>query len=110
MSEREDRLYDALKQLVGWVEEGCHDAGRQYVLTEARAALKGIRSVPKDRLPSEYQVGARVHHKGRGYGIVRKVDDCVRIEFDDYPGKVSAAFDGAWFRIHPALMSIQPPT
>lgn len=45
MNDRADRLYDALRQLVGWIEEGCHDDGRQYVLTEARAALKDLRTI-----------------------------------------------------------------
>lgn len=41
-----DALHDALSQAVGWIEE-CDSAyeGRQYVLTEARAALKGFRLI-----------------------------------------------------------------
>lgn len=46
-SEQADALHDALSQMVGWAEDGTPDEGRQFVLTEARAALKGIRIVPK---------------------------------------------------------------
>jgi hypothetical protein len=42
-------LRDALAQLVGWVEEcGSAHEGREYALTEARAALKGLRLVSTD--------------------------------------------------------------
>lgn len=42
-ADREARLRDALTQLIGWVEEcGSAHEGRDYVLTEARAALKGF--------------------------------------------------------------------
>lgn len=38
-----DRLCEALQQLVDYVKDGCPDDGRYYVMTEAQAALKGIR-------------------------------------------------------------------
>jgi hypothetical protein len=41
-----DALHDALNQAVSWIEEcGSDYEGRQFVLTEARAALKGIKVV-----------------------------------------------------------------
>lgn len=36
-----DRLHDALRGLLDYVEEGCPDGGR-YAIIEARAALKGF--------------------------------------------------------------------
>lgn len=49
-TDRENRLRDALSQLVGWVEEcGSGHEGRDYCLTESRAALRGftvIQQVP----------------------------------------------------------------
>lgn len=44
-SEQADALHDALSQMVGWAEDGAPDEGRQFVLTEARSALKGLRIV-----------------------------------------------------------------
>lgn len=42
-----ERLRDALTQAIGWIEEcGSDHEGRQYVLTEARAALKGFTLTP----------------------------------------------------------------
>lgn len=37
-----ERLQDALQQLVDYVKDGCPDDGRYYVMTEAQATLKGI--------------------------------------------------------------------
>lgn len=37
------RSQEALEQLVDYVKDGCPDDGRYYVMTEAQAALKGIR-------------------------------------------------------------------
>lgn len=39
---KNERLHDALQQLVDYVKDGCPDDGRYYVMTEAQAALKGI--------------------------------------------------------------------
>jgi len=42
--ERIDQLSDALQQAVDWIEEcGSDYDSRQFVLTEARAALKGLK-------------------------------------------------------------------
>lgn len=39
------------------------------------------------------------------HGVVRQIHNgVVYVEFDDYPGKVSAAFDRDWFRINPTLL------
>jgi hypothetical protein len=38
-----ERSQDALQQLVDYVKDGCPDDGRYYVMTEAQAALKGIK-------------------------------------------------------------------
>lgn len=47
--ERADRLHDALSQAVGWIEEcGSNHDGRQFVLTESRAALKGLKLARAD--------------------------------------------------------------
>lgn len=37
-----ERLHDALLQLVDYVKDGCPDDGRYYVMTEAKAALKRL--------------------------------------------------------------------
>lgn len=37
-----ERLHDALQQLVDYVKDGCPDDGRYFVMTEAQACLKGI--------------------------------------------------------------------
>jgi hypothetical protein len=37
-----ERLQDALQQLVDYVKDGCPDDGRYYVMTEAQARLKGM--------------------------------------------------------------------
>jgi hypothetical protein len=43
------RLRDALSQAVGWIEEcGSGHEGREYTLTEARAALRGLSLVTTD--------------------------------------------------------------
>jgi hypothetical protein len=34
-----ERMQDALRQLVDYVKDGCPDDGRYYVMTEAEAAL-----------------------------------------------------------------------
>lgn len=42
-TDRETRLHDALTQLIGWAEEcGSDHEGRDYCLTEARAAMRGF--------------------------------------------------------------------
>lgn len=41
-----ERLREALQQLVDYVKDGCPDDGRYYVMTEAQAELKGISVVP----------------------------------------------------------------
>lgn len=46
VEDERDRLRDALQQLVDYVKDGCPDDGRYYVMTEAQAALKGIRVIP----------------------------------------------------------------
>lgn len=43
-----ERLQDALRQLVDYVKDGCPDDGRYYVMTEAQAALKGISVCPAE--------------------------------------------------------------
>lgn len=44
--EKNDRLHNALSQLVGWVEEcGSGHEGREYALMKARSALKGFKIV-----------------------------------------------------------------
>lgn len=43
-----ERSQDALQQLVDYVKDGCPDDGRYYVMTEAQAALKGIKVLTKD--------------------------------------------------------------
>ena len=45
INEGENRLHDALKQMVVWSEEGCPEDAREFVLTESRAALKQMRVI-----------------------------------------------------------------
>lgn len=42
-----ERLKDALQQLIDYVKDGCPDDGRYYVMTDAQVALQGI-SVCRD--------------------------------------------------------------
>lgn len=62
-TEREDVLSDALRQLAGWVEEcGSDHEGRQFALTEARAALNGglLTQSPQPKLPSEEEIARMI--------------------------------------------------
>jgi hypothetical protein len=78
----QETLVDALSQAVGWIEEcGSDHEGRQYVLTEARAALRGI-SLVRPRCPAERETLAAVLYKNlrtniHGMDGFRKAADAI---------------------------------
>ena len=56
MKPHEILLYDALSDLVSYVEDGSPDDSREFCLTEARAALRSmqiVRSPGERKMPSE---------------------------------------------------------
>jgi hypothetical protein len=62
-----DQLYDALKQLVDWIEEDSGEA-KQFVLSEAKAAMKGFRLVARTAAQSavrERTASEEAHRTGR---------------------------------------------
>lgn len=63
-------------------------------------------NVEPENLFDKLAVGDAVRHQTRGPGIVRAIEDgCVKIEFEDHPGKISATFDRAWFRLRGNLLA-----
>lgn len=107
-TDREKRLYDALNHAIDYIGDGCPDEGYPAVMAEARAAMKDMHIVKDSVLRLDHlQEGSHVTHATRGRGIVRAIkDDAAHIEFDDYPGKVSAIFDRNWFRACPDTLSL----
>lgn len=61
-----ERLQDALQQLVDYVKDGCPDDGRYYVMTEAQASLKGIRAVATPNASLADKLEARLHRDRNG--------------------------------------------
>jgi hypothetical protein len=72
-----ERSQDALQQLVDYVKDGCPDDGHYYVMTEAQAALKGIRIVAKPYAELAKKLEARLHRDRHG-----KVDPELGVKID----------------------------
>jgi hypothetical protein len=72
-----ERLQDALQQLVDYVKDGCPDDGRYYIMTEAQALLKGISVVATRRNALADKLETRLRRDRHG-----KIDPELGISID----------------------------